>query len=42
MFSIVDKNTGAHFASFSTLQEACDAFAQYIQNNIHTVTIIQD
>ena len=42
MYSIVDKNTGAHFASFTTLQEACSAFADYVKRGIDSVTIVSD
>jgi len=42
MYSIVDKNNGTHFASFTTLQEACGAFAEYIKRGIDSVTIVTD
>ena len=42
MYSIVDKSSGTHYASFTTLKEACDAFAEYVLLGITQVTIIAD
>ena len=41
MFSIVD-DRGNHYASFTTLAEACAAFAQYIRNGVENLTIVDD